>query len=526
MDDLERINLSNISLGLLQKILSTLPSDLFSVYDRILQKIENSQIRVTLLACLRLALFAAGPLYIEDLVEISIHPLPKTSALEGPAEIPITASDILDHLSGLLLARPEIPLEFPDAPPPSQTHMVVFAHYSVAEYLQRMSPDCWHIDPDYFEPKTVQLILTKMCFAYVYQEIQSNDPHQMSSPLLSYAREYWSHHAAAYIELELGILPAAQGVIAQLHSKINSSHGLTASSALVLRLRNMISQVSHDWNTDDGKGLRRSLARVARECGYTKGVVVNTLLDALHTVTNQRQKQPMYGSIVAYPNAIRLCVLWPAKSSRERITISLYAESLDNSPKYSALSYTWGAQDSLYSILVNGQSHTISNTLSHALVRIRDASCPKVLWIDAISINQNDFSEKEVQVKMMHSVFEQASQVLCWLGETPKKRAPLIEALQIVSRQVSPEHTMDLHEALHDIAQRSYFDHAWNIREMSANNGTVVRTDDFEIEWVLLRTLLLAHCRNCVYCRRLGRLIEGSLTVARQQGALSTTDDE
>jgi Heterokaryon incompatibility protein (HET) len=39
------------------------------------------------------------------------------------------------------------------------------------------------------------------------------------------------------------------------------------------------------------------------------------------------------------------------------------------------------------------------------------------IWVDAISINQNDFSERESQVRLMTQIFRQATDVICDLGE-------------------------------------------------------------------------------------------------------------
>ena len=41
----------------------------------------------------------------------------------------------------------------------------------------------------------------------------------------------------------------------------------------------------------------------------------------------------------------------------------------------------------------------------------------RILWIDAISINQQDFGEKNTQVQMMGEIYAGASRALVWLGE-------------------------------------------------------------------------------------------------------------
>ena len=41
----------------------------------------------------------------------------------------------------------------------------------------------------------------------------------------------------------------------------------------------------------------------------------------------------------------------------------------------------------------------------------------KLLWVDAVCINQQDDMEKSEQVKMMRDIFSSAQKVLAWSGE-------------------------------------------------------------------------------------------------------------
>jgi hypothetical protein len=41
----------------------------------------------------------------------------------------------------------------------------------------------------------------------------------------------------------------------------------------------------------------------------------------------------------------------------------------------------------------------------------------RTIWIDAICINQQDISERTQQVQFMRCIYENAEQVLIWLGE-------------------------------------------------------------------------------------------------------------
>jgi hypothetical protein len=54
-------------------------------------------------------------------------------------------------------------------------------------------------------------------------------------------------------------------------------------------------------------------------------------------------------------------------------------------------------------------------------LRVLRSDAERVLWVDALCINQKNESEKSHQVKMMGDIYSGAQQVLTWLG-TPDKR--------------------------------------------------------------------------------------------------------
>jgi hypothetical protein len=71
---------------------------------------------------------------------------------------------------------------------------------------------------------------------------------------------------------------------------------------------------------------------------------------------------------------------------------------------------------------VNRNVHTL-------LRRLREPASPRVLWIDALSINQEDNDEKSSQVRLMGEVYAKAQQVPIWLGEEASSDADAFEAI-------------------------------------------------------------------------------------------------
>jgi len=65
---------------------------------------------------------------------------------------------------------------------------------------------------------------------------------------------------------------------------------------------------------------------------------------------------------------------------------------------YEALSYTWGDARKSRTIECNGKQFGVSQNLFEALMSIRLSDRRRIIWLDAISINQEDDAEKSEQV--------------------------------------------------------------------------------------------------------------------------------
>lgn len=83
---------------------------------------------------------------------------------------------------------------------------------------------------------------------------------------------------------------------------------------------------------------------------------------------------------------------------------------------YYALSYVWGDPSPVCEIVINGQETKISQNLGDALLSIRENSKFRVIWADALCINQTDKEEKSWQVQQMAYLYARAKTVISWLG--------------------------------------------------------------------------------------------------------------
>lgn len=146
--------------------------------------------------------------------------------------------------------------------------------------------------------------------------------------------------------------------------------------------------------------------------------------DILSDETVSSSTHLVYEKLELAVGEFRILFLQPAKDKVEDIHCLLMKDHLGpkagNKPIYEALSYTWGEAKEMHIIFVNNQPFPVTPNLFVALKYLREAEESRILWIDAICIDQNSLLEKTHQVGMMRDIYRGASQVLVWLGESDK----------------------------------------------------------------------------------------------------------
>jgi len=159
---------------------------------------------------------------------------------------------------------------------------------------------------------------------------------------------------------------------------------------------------------------------------------------------------------------------------------------------YEALSYHWGGSNKDAEITLDGCKSKITNNLFSALLYLRLEDRDRILWIDAICINQDDKKERGHQVGQMRSVYKNADQVIVWLGLPTRDVELLIAKMNEMSADLDLFHletTLDIWQkswhdsnlsdryrrALEDLLQRPWFRRVWIIQEAAnARTATIV----------------------------------------------------
>ncbi|PSN61755.1 HET-domain-containing protein [Corynespora cassiicola Philippines] len=167
---------------------------------------------------------------------------------------------------------------------------------------------------------------------------------------------------------------------------------------------------------------------------------------------------------------------------------------------FEALSYVWGSLEKSYSIQLNGKRLAVTKNLYVALQHMRFKKKDRILWIDAICIDQNNAKERGHQVQQMGDIFSQAEQVIFWLGHSTLDVGLLMAALKRLERSshenfcngwllsdkrwlqlwsetqfpLTEVVSMRMRQGLQELFQRPWFTRVWILQEVAKAKRAVV----------------------------------------------------
>ena len=112
--------------------------------------------------------------------------------------------------------------------------------------------------------------------------------------------------------------------------------------------------------------------------------------------TEMSALQRLYSQVESPLNRfeIRLLCVDSRLNTLKLVNCTLYRASLKNDDEYEALSYRWDSSSNSKSITVDGQEVRIMANLESALRHLRRTNGSRLLWCDALCINQQDSDER------------------------------------------------------------------------------------------------------------------------------------
>ncbi|GES59754.1 HET-domain-containing protein [Aspergillus terreus] len=211
-----------------------------------------------------------------------------------------------------------------------------------------------------------------------------------------------------------------------------------------------------------------------------------------------------YPELPSAGTTTRMIRLLPQKGKETHIDCELFPYDLSDMSgrkhRYEALSYVWGSGVKSHSIRLNGCEFPVTENLYAALSQLRDGNFERILWVDAICINQEDNEEKGQQIQIMRTIYGQANCVIVWLGEAVNDGDKALESIRqlagINGLEEGPGNAQPL-ETSHDfcwaLLQRDWFRRIWVLQEVGLARCVCIVCGSVEVN-------------GYAFCEGLGRL--------------------
>jgi hypothetical protein len=255
----------------------------------------------------------------------------------------------------------------------------------------------------------------------------------------------------------------------------------------------------------------------------------------------------------------RLLHLLPARSRHDRIRCRLMCSSRRTVP-FEALSYTWGDPSETLSIEIDSHPVPVRRNLGIALRHLRTLETERILWVDALCINQTDSNEKGWQVPRMHEIYSDADRVIVWLGEATELSDFAINLIQNAAAVHRNEDGVELNEAFKPgnviekseevratrlsvedarrsiamLFQRAWWSRVWVIQEVAFSRSCTVLCGSSQLDWqdfvdsfdlvtpVLRKTNTYGTSMSLMSMPFIVRQIEEFQCIAQQRGSSSS----
>jgi hypothetical protein len=178
--------------------------------------------------------------------------------------------------------------------------------------------------------------------------------------------------------------------------------------------------------------------------------------------------------------------------------------SLDKLEPYEALSYRWGEGEASCELSTPEGLILISRSLYGALERLRHRERDRMLWIDAICIQQGNEKEKGEQLPLMATIYNSATLVIAYLGPAADNSSLALQTLRQIKtkadmREYWPEGVSEVPLSWKDgsippaddkawsavtaLFDREWFRRMWVIQEVVVATAIKVVCGEWMVDW-------------------------------------------
>jgi len=117
-------------------------------------------------------------------------------------------------------------------------------------------------------------------------------------------------------------------------------------------------------------------------------------------------------------SSVRLITLHPG-DFKDPIRCTLEVFDFPSAPAYEAISYVWGDPRPRRRIRCNGRRFLVADNLGDAIRNVRRKDEARVIWVDALCVNQLNLGERSHQVLLMREIYTKSKRTLICLDIEP-----------------------------------------------------------------------------------------------------------
>ncbi|KAK0620618.1 heterokaryon incompatibility protein-domain-containing protein, partial [Immersiella caudata] len=200
-------------------------------------------------------------------------------------------------------------------------------------------------------------------------------------------------------------------------------------------------------------------------------------------------------------NEFRLLCLTAEQSDDFPVRISLETYEDERYPEYECVSYTWGGEDGDDTLCrpayigpywdVSLQTKNCWNMLTF----LRPERGHRLIWVDAICINQQNVRERSAQVAKMGAIYSNCRRVVVYLGDDMANKTPgdypvrgwIEDVVSLGSTTTSSSSSSSSAPSGHTkidfapILKRRYFSRAWIVQELLLSPQVAIQVGNTEI---------------------------------------------
>jgi hypothetical protein len=191
-------------------------------------------------------------------------------------------------------------------------------------------------------------------------------------------------------------------------------------------------------------------------------------------------------------------------------------EDFKKNPGYEALSYTWGDPLDTRTVIFKDEPIEVTKNLEAAMRHLRyqpvegAESNERLLWIDALCINQKNILERNSEVRRMLDIYKSAIRVVIWLGEGNETSDIAMDLVNAFARPLSNIKTFDVFREIlsrptqsdkwlalaQGLLTRPWWSRIWIVQEVAVARDLLVVCGERTAPWnilVLLEQLALQY---------------------------------